>query len=577
MWSGFREVVAVDAEFTVLPGERPIPVCVVARELVSGRVFRRFEGQFPRNPPWATGSDVLFLAFYASAELGFYRVRSWPMPPRILDLFVEFRNLTNGLATADGASLLGALTYFGLDGIGATEKREMQEAIGNGTWRGRYSPEQILDYCQSDVDALVRLLQAMAPNIDLPRALLRGRYMAAASSMEHAGVPIDVPTLELLRRRWDDIQDKLIAAIDADFHVHEGRTFKVQNFARLLAERHIPWPLTEGGHLALGDDTFRQQAKAYPFLSPLRELRSALSDLRLNDLAVGHDARNRAILSAFRARSGRNAPSNSKFIFGPSVWLRGLIKPPLGHGVAYIDWRQQEFGIAAALSGDAAMLQAYLSGEVYLTFGKQARLVPDNATKETHGPQRELLKQCVLGVQYCMGAQSLALRIGQPEIVARDLLRAHHTTYPRFWQWSDAAVDTAMLTGSLHTVFGWRIRVGSNPNIRSLRNFPMQGNGAEMLRIACCLGTERGIEVCAPVHDAVLICAPLEQLEADIAAMRSAMAEASRAVLDGFELDTDVHVVRFPDRYMDARGRVMWDRVMALVMDADATAGAECA
>jgi len=93
-------------------------------------------------------------------------------------------------------------------------------------------------------------------------------------------------------------------------------------------------------------------AKVYPAISPLRELRSTLSDLRLSDLAVGHDGRNRTMLSAFRARTGRNQPSNSKFIFGPSVWLRGLIKPPPGYAVAYIDWAKQEVGIAAALSGD---------------------------------------------------------------------------------------------------------------------------------------------------------------------------------------------------------------------------------
>ena len=68
----------------------------------------------------------------------------------------------------------------------------------------------------------------------------------------------------------------------------------------------------------------------------------------------------------------------------------------------------------------------------------------------------------------------------------------------------------------------------------------MQANGAEMLRLACCLATERGIEVCAPVHDAFLICAPLDRLEADVARMRAAMAEASRVVLGGFELGTDV-------------------------------------
>jgi hypothetical protein len=126
-------------------------------------------------------------------------------------------------------------------------------------------------------------------------------------------------------------------------------------------------------------------------------------------------------------------------------------------------------------------------------------------------------------------------------------------------------LDTAMLTGSLHTVFGWHVHVGENPNPRSLRNFVCQGNGAEMMRLAACLATERGVEVCAPVHDAFLICAPLDRLEEDVAAMRAAMAEASRIVLGGFELGTDVSITRWPDRYMDSRGRVMWDRVMGLL------------
>src|SRR5262245_36615649 len=488
------------------------------------------------------------------------------MPERILDLFVEFRARTNGLDTPAGNSLLGALAYFGLDAMGATEKEDMRALVlRGGPWT---ADEQaaILNYCEEDVMALERLLPAMLPGIDLPRALLRGRYMAAAAVMEHAGTPIDVPMLEVFRQRWTDIQDQLIAEIDANYGVFEGRTFKVDRFAAWLVQHNIPWPLLESGHLDLTDDAFRHQARAYPAVSPLRELRSSLSDLRLNDLAVGSDGRSRTILSAFRSRTGRNQPSNSKYIFGPSVWLRGLIKPPPGYGLAYVDWSQQEFGIAAALSGDAAMQAAYRSGDPYLAFAKQAGIVPLDATKATHGPKRELCKQCVLAVQYGMEAPSLALRIAQPQIVARDLLRSHHETYPRFWAWSDAAVDQAMLLGMIHTVFGWPVRVGERSNPRSLRNFPMQANGAEMLRIACCLATERGIEVCAPIHDAVLICAPLERLDADIAAMRAAMAEASKFVLAGLELGTDVKVVRWPDRYSDPRGVEMWDRVCKLVV-----------
>jgi hypothetical protein len=429
----------------------------------------------------------------------------------------------------------------------------------------------ILDYCEEDVEALKRLLPAMLPRIDLPRALLRGRYMAAAAAMEHNGPPIDVEMLTRFREHWTDIQDDLIVEIDVYYGVYEGRTFKAERFARWLAVNNIPWPVLESGNFALDDDTFRQMGRAYPAVAPLRELRSSLSDLRLNDLAVGRDGRNRTILSAFRSRTGRNQPSNTKFIFGPSVWLRGLIKPPPGYGVAYVDWKQQEHGIGAALSGDLAMQAAYLSGDPYITFARQAGAVPGGATKETHGPQRELFKQCVLAVQYGMEARSLAMRIAQPEIVARDLLRAHRQTYRQFWAWSDAALDAAMLTGSLHTVFGWHVHVGENPNPRSLRNFCCQANGAELMHIAACLATERGVEICAPIHDAFLICAPLDRLDDDIVCTRAAMAEASRAVLGGFELGTDVHVVRYPDRYMDKRGRTMWDRVCGLVLRADDT------
>jgi DNA polymerase I len=114
-------------------------------------------------------------------------------------------------------------------------------------------------------------------------------------------------------------------------------------------------------------------------------------------------------------------------------------------------------------------------------------------------------------------------------------------------------------------VFGWRRRMNSDPNPRSLMNLPMQANGAEMMRIAAIAGTEAGIEVCAPVHDAFLIAAPLEQLDSRLALMREMMSEAGRHVTGGLSIRTDAEVVRYPDRYMDERGKVMWERVLAIL------------
>ena len=423
----------------------------------------------------------------------------------------------------------------------------------------------LLDYCETDVEALARLFPKMLSHIDWPRALMRGRYMAAAAHIERNGVPIDTKTLTRLRENWDRIQDRLIASIDAQYGVYEGRTFKLERFERYLTANKIPWPRLPSGQLDMKDDTFREMARAYPCLMPLRELRTSLSQMRLNDLAVGPDGRNRVLLSAFRSRTGRNQPSNSAFIFGPAVWLRGLIQPEPGNALAYLDWSQQEFGIAAALSGDEFMKAAYCSGDPYLEFAKQAGAVPAHATKASHGEARDRFKACVLAVQYGMGAEALAERIGQSPAHARDLLRLHRETYACFWRWSDSALDHAMLTGKLHTVFGWTVRPGVDPNPRSLRNFPMQANGAEMLRLACIMGAEAGIKICAPVHDAILIEAQSDAIEEQVRIMQALMAKASAIVLGGFELRSDVNIIPSPERYLDPRGKVMWERVEELL------------
>ena len=170
----------------------------------------------------------------------------------------------------------------------------------------------------------------------------------------------------------------------------------------------------------------------------------------------------------------------------------------------------------------------------------------------------------MLGTNYGMQAPSLAARTGLSVIEAQDLLRRLARTFPTFTAGPTTSLTWAV-AGYFSTVFGWTLRTENTPRPTTLRNFPMQANGAEMLRLACCLATERGIRVCAPVHDAVLIEADLDSIDDAVAAIRAAMAEASRIVLDGLEVGTDAEVISWPDRYSDARGRVMWERVSEIL------------
>ena len=90
-----------------------------------------------------------------------------------------------------------------------------------------------------------------------------------------------------------------------------------------------------------------------------------------------------------------------------------------------------------------------------------------------------------------------------------------------------------------------------------------------MLRLTCSIMTERGVGLCAPVHDAVLVEGPVDTINETIAAAQSAMREASAIVLGGFELETDADIVSYPERYADERGAEMWGLVTGILAELD--------
>ena len=146
--------------------------------------------------------------------------------------------------------------------------------------------------------------------------------MVAAARMEHIGVPIDTASLMTLRENWERIKGKVVERVDPAHEIYDRTTFKVDRFGEWIRRRAMPWPRLPSGQIRLDDETFRNMALLYPEVVPIREVRESLSQLRLANLQVGQDGRNRVLLSAFRSKTGRNQPSNSKFVFGMPSWVR---------------------------------------------------------------------------------------------------------------------------------------------------------------------------------------------------------------------------------------------------------------
>ena len=573
--SQFREIWAVDFEFNGPDGELKRPVWMVAREGRSGREIRLWRDELEnlRAAPFDVGPSSLLVAFLASAELGCFLQLGWQLPVNVLDLYAEHRVRTNGLILPTDNSLIGVCALRGITTITSARKHAMRDVImRQNTWSATETQE-IMEYCAEDVIITGKLLRKVVREIDMPRALLRGRYMKAVAHMERTGIPIDLPLLDQLREQWTFLKLRLIQDVDARFGVYDGTSFKAKQFMDLLKRLRIPWPLLPAGMPMLDNDTFKEQARAYPAVNSLHELRSTIGKLRLTGLHVGRDGRNRCMLSPFSSSTGRNQPSNSKFLFGPAVWMRGLMRPPEGYGLAYIDFSAQEIAIAAAVSGDGRMIADYQSGDSHMGFAIAAGLAPAGATRRSHPelkPIRERCKVVNLGVLFGMESAGAAARLGITLAESDELLRMHRRVYGTFWGWCERTVGSAMLSDQMRATLGWamRVRAAQEAKPRSLMNWQAQSNGAEMMRLAAIAATEAGIEVCCPVHDAFVIQAPLDRLEHDIALMQRLMTEAGRIVTGGLPVRTDAVVVRWPERYMDEdRGRIMWEHIMRLLRE----------
>ena len=133
-------------------------------------------------------------------------------------------------------------------------------------------------------------------------------------------------------------------------------------------------------------------------------------------------------------------------------------------------------------------------------------------------------------------------------------------TFSTYWVVGEDWVARALNTGTMRTAIGWTCRTGITEfNARSIGNFPVQATGADILRIACIWAHRRGIDLCASVHDAVLIEAPADRIEADVALMWEIMRRASRIVLnanptDRMSSEPTPPLSNYPDRYRDKRG-----------------------
>jgi DNA polymerase-1 len=578
-------------EYGLVAGDLPEVLCMVAyvlnERLQHVRTIRLWRGEFGSAPPFDIGDDTLFVAYSAWAELTCFMVLGWQFPKHVFDLHTAYLATSNILLPYNPDEvrkrqrkrLSDACRAYGIPGWESIDKESISRDIGEGRWRD-YGQEVVTNYCEEDVRAAMLLLRAQLagapgkPPVDVARVLHWSNYSAKAVALIQArGMPIDVALWNLVQENKAAVISELVRRFDPSYgsdnpiYTLEGE-WSYARFENWLVSAGVQaWPRLESGQLDI-DGAALKLMYHVPGVERLHALRDSLGVIVRAKLPIGRDGRNRPSLFPFCTATGRNA--HAKSLYNAHASVRSFMVFPEDTIGVYLDWRTQEVGIAAALSGDQQLMADYQSGDVYYGLAKLCGLTNDpdqKRWKRENQDVRQRMKSLQLGINYGMGVPSLAKGLDRHPLIASTIIEQHKRTYPPYWEWRANMVQVAMLERRIETEFGWPLQISHSPNKRTLFNFPMQGNGAEMLRLAAWRMCEAGIIPNMLIHDGILLeVRDKEQIARAIEIMKA----AGRDVCNGFEIGVDIdQMLEHGTRYQDKRlvAKEMWATIMKVLIE----------
>ena len=326
MSENFGTIVVCDFEYEVEPGDLPDVLCMVAHVLDENlqhvRTIRLWCGEFGPTPPFDIGPGTLFVAYSAWAEMTCFKVLGWRSPVHIFDQHTAYLAASNVLLPHSPDEvrkkprkrLPYACRAYGLEGWERIDKDTIEKAIGDGSWREHYSPEEILDYCEEDVRMEVRLLRAQLcgrPGLlpaDVPHVLHWSNYSAKCIALIQArGMPIDMELWNLVQENKSAVIGELLRRFDPShddedpIYTPEGE-WSYQRFEQWLVQTGvIAWPRLDSGRLNIDSDAFRMMYSV-PGIEGLHALRDSLGFIVKARLPIGSDGRNRPSLFPIRHR-----------------------------------------------------------------------------------------------------------------------------------------------------------------------------------------------------------------------------------------------------------------------------------
>ena len=368
---------------------------------------------------------------------------------------------------------------------------------------------EVAEYAAEDADVTWRLHEAFTPKLveaGLESVLhdLESPLVPVLAGMERAGMAIDLEGLARYSVELGEDSARLEAEVrelaGVDFNLGSPKQLGEVLFDRLKLDPKAK--KTKTGQYATGEEVLENFRKAHPIVDKLLEwrqvgkLKSTYVDA-LPELVSPRTGRIHTTFNQAVAATGRLSSTNPNMQNIPVRSERGqrvrdlFVAGGPDRVLLSADYSQIELRVIASMSGDAGMIDAFLSGEDIhaATASKVFGLPLSEVTRE----QRSQAKTVNFGIIYGVSAFGLSQQSTLSRSEAKEVIEQYFATYPGIKKYIDDQVAAARVNGYVETLLGRRryLRDIDSRNQavrghseRNAINAPIQGTAADIVKLA---------------------------------------------------------------------------------------------
>ena len=413
--------------------------------------------------------------------------------------------------------------------------------------------EELGDYCLADAEYLLDLDDALEARFNDPSRfrcdiVVGGRYQPLMSRNEMSdywgklaaifakaeckGIPLNPLRVRALlgnakealvaeQKSFEKKYPGCFRLVKGKYTACDGemRKYAVKVYMGVDGEGEVP--VTKTGRVSLSKDDLKPYADSAAkdpsranFLSDLycykkkaQALSSFIKPTRDRNWLGYFDGKAvHPMFGLLRAVTGRCGMKPSQgFIYTMPKFMRGLVDPPKGFVILEFDFSSEEIGIQAYLTGEPVKARMYEKPQ----FGKYYCDVAhsfwsDFVSKDDK--RYKTAKAMSLMTEYGCGAKKLASVARVPKWFARTFIQHMHRLFPTYWKYVEG-LQKMVIDRKKQLAFpdGFSVTASRSAKPTTFGNWPFQGMGAVILRQIVLDLDKAGIQLVAPIHDAVAV------------------------------------------------------------------------